>query len=412
MFNNGAIGGAEKRFSSLFRYLSSRYPESFCFITNNHLLNHINRVYPDFQLNKILLVDELNVDTAGNHQTSETTPAKYKDMIPDPVEVDKNASWMRKVYWFGKNKIKQRNLFRKIDSFRKSNSIQVFIGVFSGILPLVFYIKEQPRKAAVIFSDMDSWFSDVHSDMNKLWYRKYYSFNYALEHSDWVDFLSPYIIDGVKKRNVVLNEERISVTACSAADYSKCTAGAKEPMEIAFCARLEPDKNPILYLQAAKEILKSYPHLRFYLLGEGSLVNEINDFIDSNSMRANVNFMFHKNPPEIFSRTSIFVSLQTGTNYPSLSVIEAMACGNAIVASDRGDTGLLVNNSNGLLVELTVDSVVNALKDLIANPQKVKTLGMAGREFVLSNHTIEKESEYYLELIRKTHRLVFGGANQ
>jgi glycosyltransferase involved in cell wall biosynthesis len=258
---------------------------------------------------------------------------------------------------------------------------------------------------------MDSWFSDVHSDMKTLWYRKYYSFNYALENSDMVDFLSPYIVEGVKKRNVKISENNISITACSAADYSKCVAGNKEKFEIAFCGRLEPNKNPLLYLECAKELLKEFPDTKFHLLGEGSLVREINDFISANNMKNNVNFTFHKNPPEIFSHTSIFVSLQTGTNYPSLSVIEAMACGNAVVASNRGDTGLLVNESNGLLVELNSESVVSAVRSLIKDPALAHRLGTYAREFVMKEHTLEKEAEYYIDLFLRAKRKVFGGNN-
>jgi glycosyltransferase involved in cell wall biosynthesis len=247
--------------------------------------------------------------------------------------------------------------------------------------------------------------------MKKLWYRKYYSFNDALENSDHVDFLSPYILEGVRKRNIVIEDNRYSITDCSAADYSKCMVGNKTAFEVAFCARLEPDKNPILYLQAAKEVLKEFPGIKFHILGEGSLVNEVNEFINSNNLHEKINFQFHKNPPEIFANTSIFVTLQTGTNYPSLSTIEAMACGNAVIASDVGDTGLLINESNGVLVKLDPDSVAAAMKNLIRNKEKRETLGLNGREFVLRNHTIEKESEYYINIAVKIKEKVFGGTN-
>ncbi|PWS21862.1 hypothetical protein DKP78_21375, partial [Enterococcus faecium] len=54
---------------------------------------------------------------------------------------------------------------------------------------------------------------------------------------------------------------------------------------------------------------------------------------------------------EIFSRSSIFVSLQRTENYPSQSLLEAMAARNAVVATRVGETAKLVRHQEtGLLV--------------------------------------------------------------
>ncbi|MBE2226237.1 MAG: glycosyltransferase, partial [Ignavibacteria bacterium] len=126
---------------------------------------------------------------------------------------------------------------------------------------------------------------------------------------------------------------------------------------------------------------------------------EIAEFITAAGIKENVNFTFHNNPPEVFSRTSVFVSLQTGTNYPSQSVLEAMACGNAVIASNRGDTGLFINNANGVLVELNTGEVAAALKKMILNREDTTLLGKQAAEFVRQYHTIEKVTEYYTGLI-------------
>ena len=43
-------------------------------------------------------------------------------------------------------------------------------------------------------------------------------------------------------------------------------------------------KNPMLYLEAAKEIALRYPFVKFHLLGEGTLVNEIKNYIELNNL--------------------------------------------------------------------------------------------------------------------------------
>ena len=74
----------------------------------------------------------------------------------------------------------------------------------------MFYKENNITGVKIIFSDMDSWFSEVLPDKKKLWYRKYYSFNNILETADRVDFLSPYIANGVKKLGVTLSLIHIS----------------------------------------------------------------------------------------------------------------------------------------------------------------------------------------------------------
>jgi glycosyltransferase involved in cell wall biosynthesis len=275
--------------------------------------------------------------------------------------------------------------------------------VFAGILPLMFYFEQKRTDITITFSDMDSWFSEVHRDMKKLWYRKYYSFNYALENSDAVDFLSPHVYEGVKARNVNIDEEKVFMSPCSFADYSRCESGDKSKTEIAYVHRIEPDKNPMMFLNSAKKILKKFPDVKIQLLGEGTLVNEVDEFIKQNKLEKNINFRFHPHPTEILKNTLIFVSIQTLTNYPSQSVLEAMACGNAVIASRTGDTELFINDKNGILIELSEDALAAALEDLLTHKDKAIELGRNARDYVLKHHTIETFSEYFIRLLNETY---------
>ncbi len=406
VFNSGAFGGAAKRYTGLFTHLNRIAPGKFYYIVNNHLFSQITSIFPGISKDNIRIVDYRQA-ALKEIPSGDSKPAVYNDHTPDPFETDRNTSYIRKIYWYYKNRSRQKKLFHQIDALRAELGIKVFVGVFGGVNPLVFYMNENPKRASVVFSDMDSWFSEVLGDMKKLWYRKYYSFNYALENADYVDFLSPYIVEGVKKRNVLLKEESIAVAPCSFIDYSKCSIGDKQNFQVAFSARLEPDKNPLMFLEAAKIIHAKYPEVKFHLLGEGTLANEIEGYIKQNGLSRAVNFGFHKNPPEILRDTSVFVSLQSATNYPSQSILEAMACGNTIIASDVGDTKLFINNENGILINLSVNELAAAIENLINNKELASKLGANGRDYAMKNHTIEKYTKYFTELINKAYKKNF-----
>jgi len=410
LFNYGAFGGAPKRFTNLFMHLNKNYPGDFYYFTNSFMLNQIREIYPDIETSNIITIDK-NKENKYLIRSTPGVPRSYRKVILDPLGTDERASFARKTYWYYKNKLRQYNYWKTIENYRRKFDMKVFCGVFSGILPLVFYMNRKPQKASVIFSNMDSWFCDVHRDMKKLWYRKYYSYNFAMENCDVADFLSPYILDGVKELGVRLKTESVSVSPCSFIDYSKCKDSENKKPEVVFCSRLEPDKNPLLYLEAAKVILKNHPDIKFHLLGEGSLVNEIKRYIEENNLGKNINFTFHKNPPELFSRTLIFVSLQTSTNYPSQSLLEAMACGNAVVASDTGDTRLLVNENNGILVPLNVKMITEAIESLLNRKDLALKLGRRSSNDVRTRHNIENYSNYFLGLIQKAYEKNFSKNN-
>ncbi len=406
VFNNGAFGGAARRYTNLFIHLNNLYYGKFFYFVNSHLYNQIIEIFPKIDASNIKIIESGDLSTLAGSEHYDS-PRLYKDASPDPYEIDNRTSLIRKIYWYYKNKYKQHALFKKIEQFRNELDIKVFCGVFSGVLPLAFYLNSKKPRAGIIFSDMDSWFSEIHSDMKKLWYRRYYSFNYVLENCDMVDFLSPYILEGVKKLGVKIKDECDSVSPCSFANYSECGYGEKKNPEIAFCSRLEPDKNPMMFLEAAKEILKKHPEVKFHLMGEGSLVKEIKNFIDNNNLGGNIGFQFHKNPPAVFKETSVFVSLQKNTNYPSQSVLEAMACGNAVIASDTGDTRLFISSSNGVLINLSVNELVNAMERLLSNLTLVKNLGSNARSDVLKNHTVEKYTSYFIGLLDRVYKKHF-----
>ncbi|HEY5125294.1 MAG TPA: glycosyltransferase [Ignavibacteria bacterium] len=402
------FGGAEKRFSNLFQHLYHLYPGNTYYFVSKELFTQIEQFFPDFKFNNVVILKSLEFNLFSPKATKNSKKARFGEKLPENeisnVICNLELSFRKRIFQYFKSYIKQYYLFRQIEKFRKKNDIKVFLGVFSGILPLYFYLNKKQRKTGVIFSDMDSWFSNINNGDKNYWHKKYDSFNYGLENSDSVDFLSPFILEGIIKRKIKLNKGSINITPCSFSDYSKCILGDKKDFLVSYAARIFPDKNPMLYLEASKIIVEKYPFVKFNLFGDGlaNLHREIIDFIDLNKLKDNVLFGFHPNPTEVFSKSIVFVSIQTTNNYPSQSVLEAMACGNAIIASDVGDTRMFVNDEVGILIPLDLISLVNALELLINNKEHALKLGENAREFVLKHHTLEKCAEYYLDLFKLT----------
>ena len=147
---------------------------------------------------------------------------------------------MKQIYRFIKNYKIQKKYYREIDKIRKEKNIKCFLGIYNGIIPLYFYLMKKRREGG-LFSAI--WIVGLPMKLclkkRKYWYRKFSSFNYALENSDYIDFLSPFILEGVKERGMKIKEESVSITPCSFTDYSKCRMGNKSIFQVAFAGRLE-----------------------------------------------------------------------------------------------------------------------------------------------------------------------------
>ena len=391
LLTTGILGGAERRFVQLFKYLTENNSGKFFFIVSSSLYAKIIELYPGYPVENLISIGP------KSKKKNTSTLGKSSGKIYNVS----HPGFIKQVYRFINNFRIQKKYFREIEKNRKEKNIKCFLGVYSGILPLYFYLKQKKRDVGIIFCDMDSWFSDVLPRKRKYWYRKYSSFNFALENSDIVDFLSPFILQGIRDRGIEVKDQSVSITPCSFTDYSKCKIGDKTSFQVAFACRLEKDKNPDLFVEAAIKLSKKYPEILFHIMGEGRLSSDINNKVKNCGLNNIIHHGFHPQPADILADTSVFVSIQTTNNYPSQSVLEAMGCSNAIIASDVGDTRMFINEANGILIKLNTDDLVAAIEKLYLDKQLCRKMGEYGYNYVRENHTIEKMSEYYIGLFNK-----------
>ena len=401
----GPLGGAPKRFINFLYYLPVDKRDLYYFFINKDLYDDLYDLYNEKLKN-------LNVVIIDNYDRYYIKDINTKNgSINNKKNTGKSeSSTLLNLYRFIKHYYFQYKIYSQIDHYRKKFDIKVFLGVFSGIIPLYFYLQKSEYKGKVIvgFSNMDSWFANVYNKEDYRWYNKYISFNYGLTKSNFLDFLSPYIYSGVRKKGLIIDSNKISVSVNSFTDYTKCKVSDKSVFKVAFSSRLETKKNPILFLEAVNEIAKKYTDIYFYLLGNGSLETEVKEYIKNNIPENRISFMFHAEPSEILSTTSVFVSLQETNNYPSQSILEAMGCENAIIATNVGDTGLFFKENIGIMINADKDELINAIEYMYMNQNITRGQGINARIYATTYHTVEKSVQYYENLFEKEYNKVFG----
>lgn len=226
---------------------------------------------------------------------------------------------------------------------------------------------------------------------------------WVLQHAQILDFLSPSLVPGYEKAlGPKMKGERL-VTPCSFVDYTNYYAVKPKKAYVVFLARLEPIKNPMLFLEAVNLLQKesSLSGVKYFVMGTGTKYARLQQYAHDQGFE-NVEFTgLHPRPWEILQQSAVFVSLQTNENYPSQSLIEAMACENGVVVTDVGDTRMLVTGEEGRLVNGDYREVASAIRALLENETLREKLGRRAREKVTTEHTVERFVSWFEEVMKK-----------
>lgn len=144
---------------------------------------------------------------------------------------------------------------------------------------------------------------------------------------------------------------------------------------IVYAGRLSPQKDPLFFLKALLFLYKNYPESikkwEIKLFGHGPLKDTLLDFIKQHEMQEVVEITSTNSMVEVFSKSKLFISSQLYENFTSLSMLEAMASGNAIIARDVGQTDYFVKDGkNGyILKEDTPENMGELIYQYIKAPE-------------------------------------------
>lgn len=164
---------------------------------------------------------------------------------------------------------------------------------------------------------------------------------------------------------------------------------------IAVC-RLAKEKNVQAIIQSLAEIKPQLPDIHLDVLGDGEYRTALEDLTaqlhieDSVVFHGNVN---HENVLKKLSQSHLFV-LPTNVKegFPK-AVLEALACGLPVIATRVSVIPQLLKNGSGILLDDTsAPAVAKAILNLLAQPEKLPTMGRLARD-AAQGYTLEAWGE-------------------
>ena len=163
--------------------------------------------------------------------------------------------------------------------------------------------------------------------------------------------------------------------------------------QIIFAGRLSKEKGVEILLETATHLPDNY-HL--LIAGSGPLEEKVRNLADE---KTNVHYLGYQSKQNVLSLIQgsdllIQPSLEEGM---SSTLLEAMACGTCILASNiEGISEIIENNKNGVLAELNnSDDLSNKILDLLPNKEKRLRMANEGLETV-KKYDWKKVGKLYL----------------
>ena len=180
----------------------------------------------------------------------------------------------------------------------------------------------------------------------------------------------------------------------------------KNEFIILFLGRLHPVKRPDDLIKAFALIYNKIPHSKLIIAGRGDEESKLKKLISDLNLKEKVLLTGFISPKtgkwELLKRCDIFV-LPSIVEAFGISVIEAMACGKPVIATNIGAFPEIIKNmETGILVKpKSPEELSKAILELAENNEKRLIIGKhAKKEFNL-RFNIKKTAEEYLKLFEK-----------
>lgn len=351
-------GGAERFFLDFFQKYQPLYTANkLYFITDTGSIENF-RSLNEFYFNKRLLIYRLY-----HNRFKETLEflAILKILIQHRIDILQIPLYNIHLY----------NLIKRIDSLPKIFRPKIVLNITDSRIPHYYF--EGEKYGLNYRKTYEPVFNNIKVDGVISWYKLFEKF--------------------VQENNLIKSNPSIF---CINSRYSGKIINPKKKKEnlIVYAARFVHVKQPLFFIEAI-HILKTqkfnFRNWKFKMYGKGDLKNEVLSALKKYNLQDLISVDLNTDMTSIFERSKCFVSTQDFENFPSLSMNEAMAAGNVIIARDVGQTNLFVKDSvNGVLLKSDNPSgLADAINWFINNTDKHLKMAAESVKLTTQTHNFE-----------------------
>jgi glycosyltransferase involved in cell wall biosynthesis len=183
--------------------------------------------------------------------------------------------------------------------------------------------------------------------------------------------------------------------------FPRASRLAPRAFAIGCFGRLTLQKNQQLLLHALPEIARAIPAASLKFVGDGEDGSTLCALAGKLNCENRVRFCGEVREPQNEYRECAIVAQPSRWEGCSYALLEAMACGKAVVASHRGGNAEVVGEAGVLLPVHSAQIWAQTLIGLLQDPEKSDELGAAARERIASHFRLETMVEKTMQVYQR-----------
>ena len=226
-------------------------------------------------------------------------------------------------------------------------------------------------------------------------------FKHILKNADWVIAVSTALRD--KLINLGAQRSKVKVMPCGI-ELDNFLVDIKKGNDLRILAigRLIEDKGFHNLIEAMSYVVKEIPDVTLTIVGDGPFREELIRLSKDLSLQDKIAFKGgkpHSEIPRYIQESDLFVLPSMSEGLP-LVILEAMACGKAVVATDVGGIpDVIINGETGVLVKKNNPrDLSEAIVCLLSDNKKRMELGEKAREKIQDTLSLENTTKETIKL--------------
>ncbi|MGM9885638.1 MAG: glycosyltransferase family 4 protein [Lactococcus sp.] len=205
------------------------------------------------------------------------------------------------------------------------------------------------------------------------------------EAADWIK------VFGIQSKGVLYN----AVDSDDLAKYLK--EEKKDKIVLSYSGRLQAKfKGVETLLSAFTKISQEFPNLELVIAGDGPIFEEMK----ASYPQENISFLGYVSHDEVMklnNKSDIFVLLSKIEGF-STSMIEAALLENVVITTNVGGAHELIpSDEYGFVIENSEEALLTSLRQLLNQPEKIKSIQENVSKRVLENFTWDKTAEAFID---------------
>ena len=236
-----------------------------------------------------------------------------------------------------------------------------------------------------------------------------------LPHTDIITVDSKHLRNAlIRYEKIPSNRIRILANGIKLGPFSRITPenriiqrkllGIKEDeFAMGMISRLDPIKDHKTLICAFKKINEEFPNTSLFLAGKGPEYETIQSLIGELGLNDKVKLLgYYEDLYGLLNALDLYI-LSSHLESAPLGVMEAMAAGLPVIATDAGGTGeIIINGEDGYLVPpRDPEEMARAMKKIIVSPDAASNMAQKGKQKIYNYYSFDRMIEDYRNLYRE-----------